>query len=570
MTTNVLAQGSWVDLVSNWSSIVSAAVAVAAVTLGIFVSGALYQTLALLNRRRKCIGPVVRDVGMCSSWSSFIRMGMLLLSRRVHSGEARVRDELTWLSDLNPIHMKEEGLSGSHRVRIPFTFADHIAQDGYSATLARLSEAYTAYAYSLRRRWLLRSAAGPLVAQEHECAKATARLLNNWASFEPISPREDTDRMRGRAVKLAPAGGSRSIRLVTWPDMSAVRAMPGFPVMGTSYQPYRVVMEGSPARGMRSEPQDVRVVPNVLGTATSNPLTFDGVLTRWHGPGFRLEVDRITGRQKLHLCVAETTYFASRATQEPDAQALAGDDARCGRLLGLNLLALDQEDVIVLVRRSDYVVYPGGYAGTVTGNCELAPREGLSADLDEHGLPDLLAGIAREAQEELGLDLTHEDSQLSALGIIEYNGESELESHALVATARLPGRACDFRIERSAPDPVEGLWELGNEVMTVDLAAILKTKDIGHRFVMWLRSDGSLAPQAAGSLLLLLTARLELRQRQVARAKRSHQHLSPMSWTTCELAQWLDEELPENTVEISDVVRHHPLWKSAARHTPRN
>jgi hypothetical protein len=44
----------------------------------------------------------------------------------------------------------------------------------------------------------------------------------------------------------------------------------------------------------------------------------------------------------------------------------------------------------VLVRRSGYVVYPEGYAGTVSGNCELAPREGLAADLDEHGLPDLL------------------------------------------------------------------------------------------------------------------------------------------------------------------------------------
>jgi hypothetical protein len=366
--------------------------------------------------------------------------------------------------------------------------------------------------------------------------------------------------MRGRLVKLAPADGSRSIRLVTWPDMSAVRAAPGFPVLGVSYQPYRVVMEGSPARGIRTEPGDVRVVRNVLGTATSNPLTFDGVLPRWHGPGFRLEVDRITGRQKLHLCVAETTYFALRATQEPDAAALAGDAARCARLLGLNLLALDQEGVVVLIRRSDYVVYPGGYAGTVTGNCELAPREGLAADLDENGLPDLLGAIAREAREELGLNLTDEDAQLSALGIIEYNGESELESHALVATVRLPGHASEFRIERFAPDPVEGLWELGDDFMTIDLAAVLKDKGKGYRFVMWLRSSDKLAPQAAGSLLLLITARLELRQFQVARADRNHQHIGPIAWAIRELAQWLDEELPKAPVDVSDIVHHYPLW----------
>ena len=131
-------------------------------------------------------------------------------------------------------------------------------------------------------------------------------------------------------------------------------------------------MAGSPASGVRGEPKDIRRVSNVLGTATSDPLTFDGVLPRWHGPGYRVEVDRLTGRQKLHLCVSETTYFALRATQEPAAAARAGDAARCSRLLGLNLLAADQDDVVVLTQRSDYVVYPRCYSGTVTGYCELA------------------------------------------------------------------------------------------------------------------------------------------------------------------------------------------------------
>lgn len=555
-----LAQGSWVDQVASWSSIISAVVAVAIVALGILVSSTFYQTFALLNRRRKTIGVIARDVGMCSSRISFIRTTWLLLSCRARSGDSLVRDELMWLSALNPIQVLEEGLSESYPVRIPFTFADHIVRRQYSSTLGRLSDAYAAYASSLRRRWLLRSTAGPLVAQEHECAIATASLLQRWASFQPISPPEDPCQMRGRLVKLAPAGGSRITRLVTWPDMNAVRAVPGFPILGASYQPYRVVMEGSPARGIRSEPKDVRVVRNVLSTATSNPLTFDGVLPRWHGPGFRLEVDRITGRQKLHLCVAETTYFAFRATQEPVAAALAGDSALCARLLGLNLLALDQEDVVVLIRRSDYVVYPGGYTGTVSGNCELVTREGLGADLDESGLPSLLTAIAREAREELGLDLAHEGAQLSALGIIEYSGESEIESHALVATARLPGCASEFRIERSAPDPVEGLWEIANEFMAIDLSAVLKDKDVGHRFVGWLRTADSLAPQAAGSLLLLLTARVELRQYQATRMERYHQNSDSIPWATSDLAQWLDEELPMASIDISDIVRHYPLW----------
>ena len=552
-----LAGISWLDHAASVSSIVSAAIAVLAVLLGIWVSGTLYQTLALVNRRRRHIGRAARSLGLCSSRVRFMRTCVRMLSSRIHRGPGRVQDELTWLSGLSPTWQTEEGLSPSYPVPIPFTFA--IAPERYASALTGLAAAYDAYASSLRRRWLLRSAAGPLAAEEHECARATARLLSRWASFEPVRSPTDPDNMRGRLIELA--GGLRSTRLVTWPDMNAARATPGFPVVGASYQPYRVVMEGSPARSVRAEPEDVRLVPNVLGTATSNPLTFDGVLPRWHGPGYRLELDRLTGRQKLHLCVAETTYFALRATQEPDAAALAGEAARCSRLLGLNLLALDQDDIILLTRRSNYVVYPGCYSGTVTGNAEFAPREGLEGDLDNDGLPDLLAAIAREAREELGLDLTTEDSQLAALGVIEYASETELESHALVATARLPTPAADIRVARSAPDPVEGLWELGDQFMTIDLGTILKNAAIGRDFVMWLRSSEDLAPQGAGSLLLLLTARLELRQRQAARVHAQRTSTHPEPWTTCELATWLEEPLPSRLPSLHGVIGHHSLWR---------
>jgi len=552
-----LAGTSWLDHAASVSSIVGAAIAVLAVFLGIWVSGTLYQTLALVNRRRRYIGRVVRSLGLCSSRVRFVGTCVRMLWSRVHRGPGKVRDELTWLSGLSPTRRTEEGLSPSYPVPIPFTFA--IAPEMYAAALTSLAAAYDAYASSLRRRWLLRSAAGPLAAEEHECARATARLLSRWASFEPVRSPTDPDNMRGRRVELA--GGLRSTRLVTWPDMNAARATPGFPVVGASYQPYRVVMEGSPARSVRAEPEDIRVVPNVLGTATSDPLTFDGVLSRWHGPGYRLELDRLTGRQKLHLCVAETTYFAHRATQDPDAAALAGEAARCSRVLGLNLLALDQDDIILLTRRSDYVVYPGCYSGTVTGNAEFAPREGLEVDLDNDGLPDLLAAIAREAREELGLDLTTKDSQLEALGVIEYTGETELETHALVATARLPGHAADIRVARSAPDPVEGLWELGDQFMTIDLSAILKDPVTGRDFVMWLRNCEDLAPQGAGSLLLLLTARLELQQHQAARVHPRRTSAHPAPWTTSELAEWLEEPLPAGLPMLHRVIGHHSLWR---------
>lgn len=561
MISSYFTQGLPISEVANWSSIISATVAVLAIILGIWVSGALYQTVALMNRRRRSIWPIVRDIDTPTSWNHFIKSSWSLLSSRARTGQAKVRDEMIWLSQLMPAAATEPDLSNAYPVFVPFTFSERIAHRQYSSTLIRLSAAYTAYGSSVRQRWLLRSAAGPLVEQEHECAKATADLLMRWASFEPLPPPSDPAGIRGKEVELAPGTRPRSIRLVTWPEMNAARATPSFPVLGTSYQPYRVVLEGSPASKIRTDPKDIRVVENVTGTATSNPLTFDGVLPRWHGPGFRLEIDRITGRQKLHLCVAETTYFAFRATQEPDAVAVAGDAALCSRLLGLNLLAFDQNGFVVLIRRSNYVVYPGGYAGTVTGNAELVSREGLDADLDQYGLPDMLAAIAREAREELGLDLTLEEAQLAALGVIEYNGESDQGSRALVTTARLQGRACDFRVARSAPDPVEGLWEIGDEFITVDLAAVLHDPDKGQRFVSWVRSSQDLAPQAAGSLLLLLAARLELLERQLARAAKNKSRTDPPRWTTRELGQWLDAPLTEKPTDVHDIVQRYPLWR---------
>jgi 8-oxo-dGTP pyrophosphatase MutT (NUDIX family) len=303
------------------------------------------------------------------------------------------------------------------------------------------------------------------------------------------------------------------------------------------------------------------VVANVLPAEASNPLNFDGVLPRWHGPGFRIEVDRVTGRQKLHLCIAESTYFAFRATQVPEAADLAGDAALCSRILTINLLVMDDHDVVLLVRRSAYVVNAGRFTGTVSGNCELVSREGLSADLDGKGLPDLMAAIIRETREELGMDLNAEESRLGALGVFEVNGAMELGTYILVATARIPGHARDFRVKRSGPDPVEGLWEIGNVFMTIDLAAILRKRATGYRFTRWLRACDELTPNAVGSLLLLIIARLELRQHQAVRTARNGMTAGPLPWTTSDLAKWLEEPIHVNSRKPRNVVSLYTLWE---------
>ncbi len=556
-----LASGSAFQTIVSWSTIVSALVAVLVVALAGWVTGVTYQTRALAARRRRWIGPTLSRVGFTTPWSSqFSSASRQLLSQRVRGLSPQVQQELTWLSELLAETTTEQ-LPTPVQVPVPFTFAARTAAEHYCSALTGLADAYDSYAAAVRRRWLLRSAAGQLVAQEYQCARDTAYLLRRWATFEPTTIQPGADELRGRIVDLAPhRGGPQTVRLVTWPEMTATRASTTFPVLGVSYQSYRVVMKGSPASRSTPAAKLTREVTNVGGLAGSNPLEFDGVLPRWHGVGFRVEVDRVTGRQKLHLCLAETTYFAFRATQVPASAERAGKDALCSRLLTLNLLMMDDDDVVVLTRRSDYVVHAGCFTGTVSGNCELVSREGLIADLDGNGLPDLLQAIRREAREELGIDLSGETSGLGALGVFEVNGETELGTHVLVATARIAGSAQDLRISRSAPDLVEGLWEIGDQFMTIDFGKVLRDRDTAERFVGWLRNSREITPNAAGSLLLLLTARMELRQNQAARAARNTGQHAALSWTTADLAGWLNTPLTAATLP-PDVVSYQPLWR---------
>ena len=54
-------------------SLLALTVAVLVIVLGLWVSGSLYQTLALVNRRRKFIGPVVGRAGLRRSRRHFDR-----------------------------------------------------------------------------------------------------------------------------------------------------------------------------------------------------------------------------------------------------------------------------------------------------------------------------------------------------------------------------------------------------------------------------------------------------------------------------------------------------------------
>ncbi|MBI4943053.1 MAG: NUDIX domain-containing protein [Actinobacteria bacterium] len=541
------------DTVVGWAGIIGTVLAALALVVALAVTTSLFQWSALLLRRlrtmRRAIG-TVRDERI--ALGPFLRETRALLRRRVGTGGATVREELEWVGRLVGATAAEPGPTGATTVAVPFTFAAGLAGTRYPAGLSELAAAYERYGVAVRRRWVLRSSAGPLVAEEHEIARRTASLLRRWAGYLPVpepsdpntpDPR-DPDRLRHRSVDLSHVTDTTGqpvptrVQLVTWPFVTARSAL-GFPTVAVSYQPLRVVVDGTPSQ--RSAPRDgvvTEVIPAGPDPRPVDPLGFDGVLTRWHGTGCRLEVDQASGRQQLHLCVSETSYFAVRATQPNGTSAPHTGRAR---LLTMVLLCVD-DDRVLLVRRSEYVVYPGRFTGTLSGNCELAPREGHPADRDENGLPDLLGAVAREAREELGLDLTEPGSAPGVLGVVEVDTESETGSHVLVATARLPGPAPTFTFDLTQADPVEGLWELGEDALVVDIAAATATADDARSLVDWLRSSPELTATACGALLLLVISRQQLAQEQHDKARGAVR--PPLPWTTADLAAWLDAPAP--------------------------
>lgn len=233
-------------------------------------------------------------------------------------------------------------------------------------------------------------------------------------------------------------------------------------------------------------------------------MRYDGIMSRLHGaPGYRVERDIHSGRQRLHLCISETTYSSFVRTQAlPNNPSQLGKHAFFSRLISVNLLMLDNDDRVLMVRRHRDIAHPGRYAGAVSGACELVGRGGIDADLDTNGFPDLLATCRREAKEELGVDLDAREWALSALGLIQVHDFRDALTYVLVATARSPRPVSEFRVRVGSTDDLEGTWEVDDQALVVDLHAALSGADSLEEFVDWLRTSEELTAHGAGSLLL--------------------------------------------------------------------
>lgn len=544
---SAVASGSVFDQTVGWANILAAVLALFALVVALGIGTTTLQVYVLRRMRWKKIGGRVRSATRAHSGTpqpsrrTFRRITSRLLRSRAERGGARALDELNWLSELFGARQPERFLptdqpaaegSAAEDVPMPFSFADPVTAS-YQGVMRDLALGYAEYGAALRKRWLLRSAAGPMLKDEYDCAVATSELIERHGRYRLLSPEtgapgsdDDAAGLRERWVALRPHSeesddgprtSERRVRLVTWPDMALQRASVTFPSVAVSYQPYRVAEVGMPgADNIPEGPFDVRRLVRQSTIAHRTGASYDGIMTRLHGAdGFRLELDPHSGRQRLHLCLSETSYWAFQLTQwEKTKDDRRARDAGVSRLLSVNLLLIDDADHVLLVRRNAAVVHGGGIAGAVSGASEVVAREGIEADVDDVGVPDPLRTFVREGREELGIDLRDPAWKLGVLGLIQVVAPHDLGTYVLTGLARLPYPAARFRLRPGDTDDVEGTWELGTDAMVVDLRTVLSSDHALAEFVTWLRSDPEILPHAAGALLLLLVTRLHIRRTQ--------------------------------------------------------
>ncbi|MDO5504235.1 MAG: hypothetical protein Q4G67_13805 [Actinomycetia bacterium] len=416
---------------------------------------------------------------------------------------------------------------------MPLVFADGMTP----AQLLRLSQAYRHYASYARRSVLLRAVGGPLAQAEADNALQVADHLVDLCQHKAMTecPPSDWLLLQGSHPNPAVRRTGASARIVASPSVGRGRFPSFFAAVQTSFIPYRLEQR-DPTRPTDA-PESVvdeldadlihhHLLPVEAPVQAPAPVTggssagdetdcgviddeFNGVLSRLQGPGWRHEYDPASGRQRLHLSLAETTHKALRQSQRsaPPAGELAVASAR---LMSLGLMLLDRGDNAVLICRSTFSTFnPGMFAASVSGSLEMQSRSGLVADKDEHGLPDPVTGMSRELREELGLTLDPRVSAVRVNGLIQVRTEGDYGTYVLIGTASLPLPWKDLRIPFELSDEIEGRWEVGSEALIVHLQEATRSPQDFADFLVWLRTYPDLTAHGVGALALIAGSRLK-------------------------------------------------------------
>jgi 8-oxo-dGTP pyrophosphatase MutT (NUDIX family) len=426
------------------TSLIAVSVFIASTGAG---SGYLIRRV-LTGARRRTVVKVLAKHGVCTRGAAVRAANDLahgLVAGKHHDANA----ELEWLARL-----QDNGL--------PFTFI--VGDDKDRRTqLGELAAAYELMAGKWRSRLVFGTRASELVASLAKVADETSTILGVHAT---------------NAVVVGAAGDAIDIDLRARGHFAQVL-----------YSSWNLDLAVSP------HPNRLASVPGQLVGGGTQP-RFDGILP--HLLDQQLELDQQSGRHRLHLAIAEMPYSQLLARNIP-WDVLEQPVTSLTHAVSLALLPVTSDGFTLLARRSDQAgAYPGMIGPYVTGNAELRDRMGLRADRDSFGLPDLLAAICREAREEVGLRLVPE--QLRLLGLARIWSPEDTGIWCLMTTASLTITKEEAAELVRFGDHVEGSWEVGAELLALDLWR----PPGAHRDVLRWAASADLVPQAVASLLALV------------------------------------------------------------------
>jgi hypothetical protein len=331
-------------------------------------------------------------------------------------------------------------------------------------SLRDLADAYRRLGARQRARGLLGGGSAPLIAMQADTADAVATHLGEAAAFMrggaptmgALSVLCEAGTSRLELSHLAPGAGPGG--LLNALSVSHVRERW---VVAGGLSEALAEEDGTPTRTVELTPSQRRVLDDrMIGKA------FDGVLPSLRA--MRVQRDGMSGWLRLHLTLAEASYSAVVATQYVGSRGLGTPRAELSAqaaVLTLSCLPVTSDGYLVLARRSEHVPFPHRLNPGVNGNLEMRPRFGIGHDNDPLGLPDPLRALAREACEELALEVTPSDIQVS--GTCRFDTDDEVGTTVLLSSCRTGLTAHEVAVRAGRADPAEGLWEVDDTIVFV-------------------------------------------------------------------------------------------------------
>jgi hypothetical protein len=160
---------------------------------------------------------------------------------------------------------------------------------------------------------------------------------------------------------------------------------------------------------------------------------------------------------------------------------------------------------MVLHRRSNVIIQGGKFSPAIGGNLDLGFNQGASTDHDEYGIPDPRRAIAREAREEMGVNL--DIRKISMIGLVTFFVPEERGSNLLIGVCPIPFNFDELGTHFSELDQLNGRWEVGSEFMGIRIPTIFDSIHSLERvesLYKWLINSHELTAHASISALATL------------------------------------------------------------------